>query len=124
MKSVLGGSGMISIGTDPYESQSIGPVWKESREPTCGSIGRMLVEPMRNPHSEYCQRVARMAARIVSTVGLVMVMFGCQGTDRALMVTSQHWESWQAGQVVDAKTGLPVPMNSWLETLASYDTIY
>ncbi len=84
----------------------------------------MLVEPMRNPHSEYCHRVARMAARVVSTVGLVMVMFGCQGTDRALMVTSQHWESWQAGQVVDAKTGLPVPMNSWLETLASYDTIY
>jgi len=84
----------------------------------------MLVERMRHPQSAYGQLGRRMAARFFSTVGLMLVMFGCQGKDYASMVSHQAWERWEAGQVLDARTGLPVPMNSWLEKLASYDTIY
>lgn len=65
-----------------------------------------------------------MAARFFSAVGLMLAMYGCQGTDRASMVPYQDWKSWEAGQVLDARTGLPAPMSSWLEQLATYDTIY
>lgn len=105
-------------------AQGIGRVAKESREPSCGPLRRMLVERMSNSHSEFSEMVRRLAARFFSTVGLLLVMLGCQGENHAAMATHRPWDRWQAGHVVDTRTGLPVPMNSWLEKLTLYDTIY
>lgn len=79
---------------------------------------------MRSPYSECFEMVRRIAVRLFSTVGLVLVMLGCQGKEHPSVVTHQGWDGWAAGQVLDAKTGLPVPMNRWLEGLATYDAIY
>lgn len=83
----------------------------------------MLVERMRNP-LKMCGMVRRLALRLFSIVSLMVVMFGCHSKDSASLVTREAWERWEAGQVLDARTGLSVPMDSWLESLASYDTIY
>src|SRR5512132_1503669 len=107
----------------PCDRQSIGRVAKESRALACEPLGRMLVERMHHPQSAYGQLRRRMAAQFFSTVGLMLVMLGCQGKDHASMLSHQAWERWEPGQVLDARTSLPVPLNSWLETLATYDTI-
>jgi uncharacterized iron-regulated protein len=52
------------------------------------------------------------------------MMCGCQAKDRSSVVRHQVWDEWAAGQVLDARTGLPVSMNTWLEELATYDVIY
>ena len=54
----------------------------------------------------------------------MLVMFGCQAIDRSATITHQAWDEWAVGQVVDARTGLAVPMQPWLEGLATYDVIY
>ncbi len=79
---------------------------------------------MRSPSTHYCEMVRGIAIRLLFTIGLALVMFGCQGKDHSSVVTHQEWDGWAAGQVLDARTGLSVPMNRWLEGLATYDTIY
>jgi uncharacterized iron-regulated protein len=65
-----------------------------------------------------------VSGRLLALLGLVLMMFGCQAKDHSLLATNQLWNEWAVGQVVDAKTGLPVPMQAWLEGLATYDVIY
>ena len=64
------------------------------------------------------------SGRLFALLGLVLVMFGCQAKDRSAIVAHQGGEEWAVGQVVDARTGLAVPMRAWLEGLATYDVIY
>lgn len=79
---------------------------------------------MRSPHTGYCEMIRGIAIQLLSTVGLALVMFGCQMKEHSSLATHQEWDGWEAGQVLDTKTGLSVPMNRWLEGLATYDTIY
>ena len=65
-----------------------------------------------------------VSGRLLALLGLVLMMFGCQAKDRSAMVTHRVWDAWAVGQVVDARTGLAVPMQPWLEGLATYDVIY
>lgn len=51
-------------------------------------------------------------------------MCACQEKHPASSMRPEVWEGWHAGQVVDAKTGRPVSMNSWIKGLAAYDIIY
>ena len=61
-----------------------------------------------------------VSGRLLALLGLVLMMFGCQAKDRSAMVTHRVWDEWAVGQVVDARTGLAVPMQPWLEGLATY----
>jgi Uncharacterized iron-regulated protein len=71
-----------------------------------------------------CRRVQIAAIQSLTAVSLMFAILGCQVKDYSSVVTHQVWDGWTAGQVLDTKTGLPVPMNRWLEELASYDQIY
>lgn len=75
-----------------------------------------------NTHSG--RKVRPVTRRLLALLGLVLVMFGCQAKDRASIVTHQVWGEWAVGQVLDARTGLPVPMQAWLEGLTRYDVVY
>ncbi len=77
----------------------------------------------RSPRN-YCEIQRGIAIRLLLTVSVTLVMSGCQGKDQSSMRIHQEWDGWRAGQVLDAKTGQPVPMDKWLEGLATYDTIY
>jgi uncharacterized iron-regulated protein len=66
----------------------------------------------------------RIVTRLLLTVSVMLVMGGCQGKEQTSMKIHQEWAAWKPGQVLDAKTGLPVPMGKWLEELGTYDTIY
>lgn len=79
---------------------------------------------MRRSDKNYCEMFRGIAIRLLSTVGATLFMLGCQGKDHSSMVTHQAWDGWRAGQVLDARTGLSVPMGKWLEGLAAYETIY
>ncbi|MBA2485227.1 MAG: ChaN family lipoprotein [Nitrospira sp.] len=79
---------------------------------------------MRSSQTDCFEPLWSSAIRWLSTIGLAIVMFGCQGKDRSLMVMHQERDDWAAGQVIDARTGLSVPMGKWLEGLAAYDVIY
>ena len=70
------------------------------------------------------QKTRPVSGRLLILLGLILVMFGCQAKDRSAIVTHQAWDEWAVGQVVDARTGLAVPMQPWLEALATYDVIY
>ncbi len=72
----------------------------------------------------YGEMWRRIVIRLLVTVSVTLALWGCQGKDHASMVTQQEWGGWRAGHVIDAKTGLPVPMGKWLEELGTYDTIY
>ena len=63
-------------------------------------------------------------SRLLTLLSCLLLMVGCQAKDHSLLATNQLWNEWAVGQVVDAKTGLPVPMQAWLERLATYDVIY
>ena len=78
---------------------------------------------MRYSHGQSAD-VLRRATRCFLSFGLTLFMFGCQDTRQISSVHPEAWEGWEAGQVVDAKTGRPVPMNDWLKGLTAYDIIY
>ncbi len=79
---------------------------------------------MRIHPTDNFKTVGRTAVRLAAVLAVLLVSFACQGNDRKSMLTHQVWEEWAAGQVLDTRTGHSVPMNRWLEGLASYDTIY
>ena len=72
----------------------------------------------------FVRKTRPVSGRLLALLGLVLMMFGCQAKDRSAMVTHRVWDEWAVGQVVDARTGLAVPMQPWLEGLATYDVIY
>ena len=71
-----------------------------------------------------CAMVWHGASRLVTALGLVLGMFGCQISDHSAVVRPQVWDDWAVGQVLDAKAGQAVPMGTWLKELATYDVIY
>lgn len=79
---------------------------------------------MRHPCAHSCRRVQIAAIQWLAAISLMFAMLGCQLKDHSSVVAHPAWDEWMAGQVLDAKTGLPVPMNRWLDGLASYDQIY
>ena len=79
---------------------------------------------MRSSHTNSCERVRCTAIRLVSIIGLALIMFGCQGKGHSSIGSQHERDGWAAGQVLDARTGRAVPMKRWLEGLAAYDTIY
>ena len=107
-----------------HEGQSIEGVTKESRRSACGPHRRMLVELMRDPHGQSANSPFRRAVRSLSTIGLLLFIFGCQEKPQLSSARQAAWEGWQAGQLVDARTGRPVPMDIWLQDLSAYDIIY
>lgn len=61
---------------------------------------------------------------VIALIGLLFVMTGCQTNEHSTVANPRLWDEWSVGQVVNAKTGRPVPMGEWLEGLARYDVIY
>lgn len=79
---------------------------------------------MRRSCNHSCPRIQHGAIQLLAAVALTLAMLGCQVKEHSSVVAHQVWDKWMPGQVLDAKTGLPVPMNRWLEELATYDAIY
>ncbi|MCC2641214.1 MAG: exported protein of unknown function [Nitrospira sp.] len=79
---------------------------------------------MRNPCIHSYGGVPIVSIQLLAVVSLISVILGCQVKAPSSVMTDQLWDEWAADQVLDAKTGLPVPMNRWLEELSRYDAIY
>lgn len=79
---------------------------------------------MRQSHKRLCGRIWSSVSRLVATLGLLLVMWGCQMKEPSAVVAPQVWDEWAVGQVLDAKTGRLVSLDEWLEELAGYDVIY
>ena len=107
-----------------HEDQSIECLTKESRRPPCDAPRRMLVEFMLDSHLLSAHGLCPRAARSLSAIALSLFIFGCQENYQVSSARPEVWEGWKDGQIVDARTGRPVPMNGWIKGLAAYDIIY
>lgn len=73
----------------------------------------------------HCGPMARpLLSRLVVRLCAVFLLVGCQAKDHSPMAKHQVWDEWAVGHVLDARTGLPVSMDTWLKGLATYDVIY
>lgn len=79
---------------------------------------------MRRPCLHSFRIIRSGASRVLTALWLMVAMVGCQVKDHPSVVPIHESNGWTAGQVLEAKTGRPVPLKSWLEGLAQYDAIY
>lgn len=71
-----------------------------------------------------CQKWFGRVGGFLTLAMVLLGLWGCQTNGSVAMPAGQPWSDWSPGQLLDAKTGLVVPTDTWLEQVTGYDVIY